>query len=340
MSTIIQDTVLSYLPSKRSESNGWVTHNAVCCVHNGESPDTRRRGHIKVEGTGKIIYGCFNCGFKAFYEPGQQLNYKFRKWLKWLQVDESTVNRLVFEALREKDEFQLTGRVAAPNEEIKLTYKKMPLPEGAVSFTAMAAFDKLSDGGAHFSPNFINAISYTLDRNVNIAKYEFYWADQMSHRMNKRVIIPFTWMGEIIGYTARAFDEKISPKYHMQVDEGYVFNLDMQDDAWQFVIVTEGPFDAMAIDCAAVLHNVISNKQVEALESLNREIIVVPHWDSSGGGLIDAALQNGWSVSFPVWSETCKDISEAVKKYGKLFVLKDIIDNVERSSLKIKLKRK
>jgi hypothetical protein len=45
-------------------------------------------------------------------------------------------------------------------------------------------------------------------------------------------------------------------------------------------------------------------------------------------------------VAFPVWAETSKDINEAVTRYGKLFVLKSILDSKETSRLKIELLRK
>jgi hypothetical protein len=56
--------------------------------------------------------------------------------------------------------------------------------------------------------------------------------------------------------------------------------------------------------------------------------------------LVDAALEYGWSVSFPVWQETCKDINSAVQKYGKLFVLKAIVDARQSNRLKIELLKK
>jgi hypothetical protein len=66
----------------------------------------------------------------------------------------------------------------------------------------------------------------------------------------------------------------------------------------------------------------------------------VPDHDRAGGSLIDAALEYGWSVSFPEWENDVKDVNDAVVRYGKLFTLKSIIDAKETSSLKINLKRK
>jgi len=45
-------------------------------------------------------------------------------------------------------------------------------------------------------------------------------------------------------------------------------------------------------------------------------------------------------VSFPIWQETCKDINEAVIRYGKLFVIKSILQAKETTRLKIELKKK
>jgi len=108
----------------------------------------------------------------------------------------------------------------------------------------------------------------------------------------------------------------------------------------KFVVVVEGPLDAMAIDGVAVLSNECSEVQADIIDGLAREVIVVPDGDRAGAKLIEAAIEYGWHVSFPIWQETCKDVSEAVERYGKLFVLKSIIDARETSRLKIELKKK
>jgi DNA primase len=154
------------------------------------------------------------------------------------------------------------------------------------------------------------------------------------------VIVPFTWHNQIIGYTARTFDEGVKPKYHNSHEPNYVFNVDRQPKDAKFVVVVEGPFDAMAIDGVAVLSNQCNEVQADIIDSLAREVIVVPDRDRAGVKLIDAAIEYGWSVSFPVWQETCKDVNEAVTTYGKLFVLKSIIEAREISRLKIELKKK
>lgn len=348
--TIISDTILRAWTTGRKthrRAKGWITGNCPCCMHNGESADKRGRGGLIIsDGDNSISYSCFNCQYKASYTAGYPLHYKFRKLLKWLNVDESEIQRLNIEAKREQQRQELLGLVKAEpakKEELKVDFKKIPLPDESVSFYGLVEFYELKavNGVGHGYPTgFVEAVTYVSERKINMNKYDFYWSSDTKFKMNKRVIIPFTWKDEIIGYSARAFNNDISPKYIQQVDAGYVFNIDKQGKNWQFVIVCEGVFDAISIDGVAVLKADITRQQIDIIESLDREIIVVPDWNKTGANLIDVALKNSWSVSFPVWAETCEDINQAVQKYGKLFTLKAILDGVENNALKIKLLRK
>jgi DNA primase len=96
----------------------------------------------------------------------------------------------------------------------------------------------------------------------------------------------------------------------------------------------------MAIDGVAVLSNECSEVQADIIDSLGREVVVVPDADRAGARLVDAAIEYGWSVSYPIWQSDCKDVGSAVEKYGKLFVLKSILAGKETSRLKIELRKK
>ena len=42
---LIQSTILTSLPAGRKKTpSGWVSFNAPCCVHNGETADKKKRG--------------------------------------------------------------------------------------------------------------------------------------------------------------------------------------------------------------------------------------------------------------------------------------------------------
>ena len=156
--------------------------------------------------------------------------------------------------------------------------------------------------------------------------------------LRPNVIVPFTYNNRIVGHTARYLDNR-KPKYVSDVQPGYVFGADQQLDHWQRVIVTEGIFDALSIDGVAVMHSEIGDAQVRLIRSLGRQVIVVPDQDPSGVSLIDRAVELGWSVSIPDWQD-CKDVNDAVQRYGKLATVLSIIENAESSRIKIELRKK
>lgn len=345
----IQDAVKLLLPTKKriNAASGWVSFNAPCCVYNGETTDTRGRGGLVANPDGGVSYHCFNCNFKASYVPGRHLTYKFRKLLSWLGASENDVKRLVIDAIRVKD-------IVAPEqlkevEKEEVTFNTRPLPDNAVSFKEWNTFISLQENNAPVHPQFVKAFEYVYQRKIDFEKYNFYTTEVEAYNLHKRVIIPFTWKNQIIGYTARAFDSNVKPKYHNSHEPSYVFNVDKQLADSKFVLVMEGPFDAMSIDGVAILGSNINELQADIIDSLGKEVIVVPDFDVklvkgrrvwAGEALIDAALEYGWNVSYPQWKDQYKDVANAVQELGKLFVLKSILVAKETSRLKIELHKK
>ena len=344
MFNAVQDYTLSILPSKRRRSqSGWISFNAVCCHHNGDSADTRGRGGVITNPDGGVSWHCFNCGFKTSYQPGRPLSFKFRKLLNWLGADPTEVKRLIIEAIRVKELIRPED-IRAPEEEI--VFEARSLPQEAQSFLALAEFYKLAEYQS--TPKlFTDAVHYALDRKIDTIKYDLYWTPEVEHKLNHRVIVPFVYKGRTVGYTARATVDGIKPKYHSNHPANFVFNMDNQLPTSKFVLVVEGPFDAMSVDGVSVQTNEISEQQAEIIEGLGREVIYIPDFDQHlnkqgrpvwpGLAAVEQAIEYGWSVSFPVWRETCKDVNAAVIKYGKLFVMKAILEGKESNSLKIKL---
>ena len=339
MLNIISDFIKGILPTKKKTTpSGWTSFSGPCCVHNGESIDTRGRAGLTANPDGSVSFHCFNCNFKASYQPGRHLTFKFRKLLKWLGADDSDIKRLVIEAIRVR-ELVAPEEVKQEAEEEKIEFKARDLPESAVSFRALMSHHLLDD--FKNVPGLLNsAVNYTNLRKMDYDRYDFLWTDSTEHSLHQRVIIPFIWQGRTIGYTARAVTDGVKPKYYSSYEPNFVFNTNNQLPDSKFVIVCEGPFDAMSIDGVAVLNNECNETQADIIESLGREVIVVADKDRAGAKMINNAIEYGWSVSFPVWLETCKDVNEAVVKYGKLFVLKTILDSKQTSKLKIELMKK
>lgn len=324
MSSLVYDTVITHLPSKRKTTpSGWTSFNAPCCHHNGATQDSRQRGGlIKNQTQDGVSYHCFNCGFKASWQTGRKLSGKMKLLLQWLGASDDTITKLALAVLQfnETQGFQQTI-VELPK------FVDKPLPDGAQPIDEN-------------TPD--NILQYMKSRQLNVDDYDFHWTPKLGYK--DRLIMPFyhkEYNSErrIVGWTARKINEG-SPKYMSEQQPGYVFNLDAQN--WQriFCIVVEGPFDAIGVDGIALLGSEVKDQQALAINALNKKVILVPDRDDNGHKLMEQAIELGWSVSMPDWSDDVKDVNDAVIKYGRMYTLHTLVSSTEDSELKIKLRSK
>ena len=341
--SITQPIIDSWISGRktRKASKGWISGNAVCCVHNGETPDKKGRGGFLLTDDGGIVWHCFNCNFKTSWKPGWSLSFKMRKLLGWMGLDESTIKRMVFDAIRVRDQI---GYVEPDKEPIEVSFEPIALPEQALRLEKLLTFHALSDF-ENIPQDLTDIIEYAESRGLSGTQIgELYWTPEPVNKalkMNRRFIIPFTWENEIIGYTARSINNSNNMKYYNKMDSNYVFNVDKQLPEAKMVLVTEGPLDALVIGGIAVLGNELSETKCEIIERLNREVIVVPDRGKAGQKLVDVAIENGWNVSFPEWADDdVDDVNDAVVKYGKLYTFQHIMRHKYDTKLKIELMRK
>ena len=324
--SLIADTLLQYLPGKRKHTpSGWISFNAVCC------DDQRQRGGFIVNAGDAVSYHCFNCGFKCSWQPGRHISKNMNKFMRDLNIPDGTISQLRLEALRLDNNNTAEVRSIIPKFDVRA------LPMDARSFEEWITFLKLTDE-EYIIPDALNkVVEYLVKRNIDVLSYPFYHTNKVG--FNNRIIIPFLYKGEIVGWTARAINDA-QPKYLSEQQPGYVFNLDNQQDERDFVIVSEGPFDALSIDGCALLGAEIKDSQNWLLKQLGKEIVLVPDRDAAGKSTLEQALEFGWSVSMPNWPEDVKDINDAVVKLGKLATLWLIVSAKESNNLKIQLRAK
>lgn len=315
--------VLSYIPGKRKQTaSGWVSFNAPCCVHRGDSQDRRSRGGLKNNADG-WSYHCFNCGFTASFKLGRSLSFKARSLLKWLNVDSQEIEQLNLESLKHKSIYGLLEQKPVERKEIKFEERDLP-----------ANLELISDSVEHQIYR-----EYLTGRGLDYRSYPYMISPSEAGRNSQRIVIPFTYNNEFVGHCSRYLDNR-QPKYINDTQTGYVFGTDLQRPEWQFCVVVEGVFDALAVDGVAVLHNDISPQQADVIRQLNRQIVVVPDQDRAGMALVDRALEYGWSVSMPDWPEGVKDVNDAVIKLGRLATILSIVQARETSRIKIEMRKK
>ena len=328
--SIVSDILTVYLPAKRKTTpSGWISFNAPCCVHNGESADTRGRGGVIHEGEA-VSYHCFNCGFKASWQPGRNLSYKFKKLLEWLNAPDNEITKLALDVMRENEGIEVQKHSVELPE-----FATTQLPEGAKPLNEWADYCALEPGGV--DKNLWRVFEYMKERNLYLDDTDYHWSPTLAYR--DRIIIPFYYEGRIVGYTARTVGESKS-KYLTTMQPGYVFNLDEQGPNKIFCILCEGQIDALHVDGCAIGGSDIGDAQALLLNRLGKDIYVVPDRDKAGSKLVEQAIDRGWHISMPDWDSDVNDIGDAVAQYGRLYTLYSIANAAESSPLKIRLKAK
>jgi hypothetical protein len=315
--SLIADTLLQYLPGKRKHTpSGWIGFNAVCC------DDKRQRGGFIVNGGDAVSYHCFNCGFKCSWQPGRHISQKMNKFMRDLNIPDDIIAQLRLEALKLDSNNTAEVRSIIP----KFDVRALPMDSQPITELLDNPPEKL-----------IPVLEYMVDRKIYPEDFQFYWTPKVG--FSNRLIIPFLYKNEIVGWTARTTGDA-TPKYLSEQQPGYVFNLDKQLADSEFVIVSEGPFDALSIDGCALLGAEIKDSQNWLLKQLGKELVLVPDRDHEGPKTVERAIELGWSVSMPDWPTGVKDINDAVIKLGKLATLWLIITAKESNSLKIQLRAK
>jgi len=315
--------IRQYLPAKaRSTPSGWISFNAPCCIHNGETIDEKGRGGLIMTDDG-WTYNCFNCGFKCGFKNGRNLNFKARSFLQWLGVDATEIDRINLESLKYRSMNDLVETINHNQPKKKrIEFEHRNLPDGIKLINA----------------THIKHQEYLQSRCIDTS-YPLLVIDSIEYN-REGILVPFTHDEKPVGHTIRFLDDR-KPKYLSDSQPGYVFGVDLQQEDWKYAIVTEGIFDALSIDALSVMHSTVSEQQAELINRLQREVIVVPDHDKAGLSMVDRALKLGWSVSIPdEWPDGCKDINDAVRKLGRVSTLITIIQNAEHNRIKIEMSRK
>lgn len=320
----MQDLFRAWVPgSAKVSPSGWYSYNAVCCHHRGHRADTKKRGGVKYENNG-FAYHCFNCGFSAGWQPGQLLSNNLRNWLRWSGADQDTTLKINFALLRNRDQ------LSAELKPLIKTFEDRPLGETFMCLGDTRAVEEHYDLTV---PYYEYLISRQLDDRID----RFYVDLAQQGPLKNRIILPFKLEDKNIGYTARTIiDQK--PKYYNYSQSGYVFNTDAIKSFYKYCLVFEGVLDAVQFDGVAVMGNEIHKDQHLLIDRLSKHTVVVPDRDAPGLKLIESALEHGYSVSFPNWAPDVKDANDAVIKYGKLFTLVSILENIETQPAKIEVK--
>lgn len=340
----VWDTLSSALVGRtiKTTGRGFNSFNCPACVRMGQPRnDTKKRCSVKYDAQG-IGINCFNCGLKVRFQKGGLLSKKMELFLETLGVSQSKIKELYFWAWEIKRLLH-DANIELPNVSPSFFHSGFPtsdLPEKAKPIIQLADEDCDDE-------DFLDVIKYLFSRGDELtAATDYHWTPSTKNNMHRRLIIPFYYEDRIVGYTGRSIDD-IKPKYFNKFPEGYLFNCNVMNLNRKYMILTEGIFDALAIDGVGLQSNELNDKKVNWINSSKQTKILVPDRDQSGGRLVDIAMQNGWHVAFPRtgsgsnqwWDDDIKDIADAVKRYGKLWTLRSIISTATTNTMAISMGR-
>jgi 5S rRNA maturation endonuclease (ribonuclease M5) len=269
-----------------------------------------------------FVFSCFNCGFKAGSTWGSKLTINAKMFLKWIGMTDQDINKLDFDSLRNNT------KSITLEKKLDLSLPTVELPENSRPIKDLLAEH-------HTDIRLDLVIQYIKARGMTLDWHNWHWSPSPGY--SDRLLIPFYHDNRIVGWTGRKITTTKVAKYLTSSHPGYVFNLSAQPLARKYCIVVEGQLDAIAIDGVGIMHNKPTDTQCARLNSLNKEIIIVPDRDSAGATIITAALNNQWSISCPPWESHIKDVADAQKQYGRLYTLQSILHYKESNPIKIKI---
>lgn len=325
----LKDIIYQNLGPMRISRKGWHYRNCPVCHLKGHRNDVRGRFGIRYESDGSLYLNCFNCLFDAVWKPGDRISKKLQTFMADIGVSESDVTKLAFVAFRES--VNQSGDDDGGAEEVGMidisgTWATISTPEEFQTLQFWA------DNGCD-DQDFLEVLQYAVSREFTRID-ELFWMPTRRYQFRNRLILPFRHHGNLVGYTGRYVREvptnkkSVITKYHNNMPEGYVYNLDSQRNSFkEYVIFTEGMFDAWAVDGISPMNNTVSPQQADLVNRLHRKVIMVPDFDKAGESFIDIAKQYGWMVSIPPWRKGIKDAAQAASVYGRLMTINSIIES-------------
>lgn len=335
---IVMDKLLEYCGQWKQSSKGWISFNGKCCIHNGDSRnDTKGRTGMHISDDG-FVYHCFNCGFKTGWKQGANIGTKITNLLEWYSVPDDEIKQIKFKAYQYKLQKQNSINDIVPDDETKnknvfLNFDEIKFPDNFYNLDyCMNKFYNNKD--------FIKVADYILSRGDYIAENsDFYWSPSKKNSL----IIPCKWNNKKVGWIERSILKNSKIRYINKFPTDYLFNYD-QGSKGDVLFVCEGPFDALSVNGIATIGDKLSDKQIQWLNQLKKEIVIIPDRENNGGKLVDIAISNKWSAAVPDWDDDIKDCNDALKKYGVLFTTYSLMDSIcDYSKLRtkrFKLKRR
>ncbi len=296
--------------------NGWMALKCQVCNDHSE-----RAGFINDGGF--TSFNDFNCGAKFKYEEGSgKFNRNIKHILESFGITSDDLNEIsnsIFFANVPKEEKEITLKDLT---KVKLFTPEVDLPDKSYPL-----------GHNNFEEIQEPLIQYLLDRKIDPLEIQAYFS--VDAKFIGRVIIPYFRNGKIIYWQARHINNGVKPRYLncYAAKDAIIYGYDkLVERAKSPLFITEGVFDAALIGGVCILGSTLNKAKIEILKKTNRRIMFVIDRDKTGKNLAEAALENGWEITFVDVKAT--DINDSIIKFGREYtafcLLKNATNKIEQ----------
>ena len=321
----IEDFIKSHISFVYGKTgSGW--YRVYCAVCGDGSRTKGPRGGWIFE-NGITSYHCFNCGIHGSLDLGRPYPFskEMRKILNSFGIGPEEYNKLIyFNKVDSKSNIKTFSK-----PEIKYIDKPDYFSE---LYTASPQFIKKVDDflSTHYK---LKVDCYPFLYSTGKTKSASPRDIALAKAFVNRLVIPYYKDNKLVYYEGRSLDNTANPKY-LTADASKSLSIYGFDKLFTNIqnplYVTEGFFDAFHLNGVAVFQNKMSHQQIEYLKSSPRQKIIIPDNKNDNNKLLEQAIEQKWEASFPDIGN-CKDISEAIIKYGKIYVAMSIVKNIKNA---------
>lgn len=307
----MQELITQYINVSNPSATGWYSVKCQCCN------DYKVRGGFNIRDD-SVVYHCFNCNTKASYFNNGVVSDGMREVLQAFNVPLDEIQRISLKNLG-KTSSVIERKVVDTNPIFEIALPKM--------------FYKLVLDGSDPWSNV--AIDY-LEHDRGITDYKMFYLShgnttEVEKKWYGRLIIPFYRDNKLIFYQGRSLNESTRRYINSTVSNDAVILYNYKEltrNVDDPLFITEGFFDAYHLNGIAINGNELSPKKINVINQSRRRKIYIPDRYGNGKQAAFNAIEAGWDVSIPDIGD-CKDINQAVVRFGFLYVYKSLMDNIK-----------
>lgn len=324
----IEDVVRRHV-SFEDESGEW---KKVYCAVCGDGSRTKGpRGGWKLDGE-DCAYSCFNCGISGAFTPENEIfmSRDMKTIFESFGIPKRDYGKILFRLRRdgveklEKPEFRTETIESQLGEGIQLPDYLVELEKAKNTNIGRKAIEFLAEEKCIDYKDYPFFVTYgktnSKDQQEKInAKI-----------MVNRLVIPIYYKNKLLLLQGRDLDGNKKKKYiNIGNVSSTLYGLDRLKDDHKYVFVTEGFFDAYHLNGVACIVNKLTSQKIKALNLLEKDKVIVPDRGEKINTMLAKGLDCGWGFSAPRELQNCKDVTESVKRYGKLYTIYTIMKSAK-----------